>query len=99
MGGFAADPFRKKSVPCNFPIFNSQIPNMKTFVCLILLAMITFSCQKELTYEDIVSGLPTLTTLPVTSVTKNSAYSGGNISDNGGSLITAAGICWSTSHN
>jgi hypothetical protein len=72
---------------------------MKTFVCIMLLAMITFSCQKELSYENIVSGLPTLTTLPVTSVTKNSAYSGGNISNIGGSPITAAGICWSISHN
>jgi uncharacterized protein (TIGR02145 family) len=41
--------------------------------------------------------LPTLETSPVTSVTPNSAASGGKITDDGGSAIIARGICWNTS--
>jgi uncharacterized protein (TIGR02145 family) len=44
-------------------------------------------------------GLPVLTTASVSSITDNSAISGGNITDNGGALITARGVCWSTSHD
>ncbi|MCK5134507.1 MAG: hypothetical protein KAR19_01870 [Bacteroidales bacterium] len=43
--------------------------------------------------------LPTLTTTSVSSITESSAVSGGNITDDGGSAITARGVCWSTSHN
>ena len=41
----------------------------------------------------------TLTTADVLSVTSNTAVSGGNISSDGGGLITARGICWSTNQN
>ena len=40
-----------------------------------------------------------LTTSSVTSITANGAVGGGNISSNGGSAITARGVCWSTSQN
>lgn len=40
--------------------------------------------------------LATLTTNDITSKTINSAISGGNISDDGGSPITARGVCWGT---
>lgn len=40
-----------------------------------------------------------LSTNPVTSITTNSAVSGGNITSNGGSAITQRGICWSTTEN
>ncbi|NMC39447.1 MAG: hypothetical protein GYA41_14090 [Bacteroidales bacterium] len=43
--------------------------------------------------------LATLTTSVVTSITPNSAVSGGSISDDGGGTITAKGVCWSTSAN
>jgi len=39
---------------------------------------------------------PTLTTTAATSVTKYAANTGGTIISNGGSTITASGICWST---
>ena len=42
---------------------------------------------------------PTINTEPVTSITANSAVSGGTIIDDGGADITARGVCWSTSHN
>jgi uncharacterized protein (TIGR02145 family) len=43
--------------------------------------------------------VPTLTTTAVTSVTYNSASSGGTITNNGGAAITARGVCWSTSQS
>jgi hypothetical protein len=39
---------------------------------------------------------PTLTTTAVTTITADSARTGGTISSNGGATITASGICWST---
>lgn len=43
--------------------------------------------------------MPTLTTSPISKLTSDSAVSGGTINDDGGSLITARGVCWSTSQN
>jgi uncharacterized protein (TIGR02145 family) len=43
--------------------------------------------------------LPTLTTSALTSVTSNSASSGGNITNDGGASVTARGVCWSTITN
>jgi len=42
---------------------------------------------------------PTVTTTEVSSITSNSATSGGNIISDGGTAITARGVCWSTSVN
>ena len=44
-------------------------------------------------------GLPTVITLQATNVTGTSAQCGGNIPSDGGSAITARGICWSVSSN
>ena len=43
--------------------------------------------------------IPTLNTSAVSSITQNTAISGGNISSDGGYLITSRGVCWNTSHN
>ncbi|MBO6056784.1 MAG: hypothetical protein J6P64_00985 [Bacteroidales bacterium] len=43
--------------------------------------------------------VPILTTIPAASITSNSAVSGGNISDDGGSEITARGVCWNNEPN
>jgi hypothetical protein len=40
--------------------------------------------------------VPTLTTTAASSITKYGASAGGTITSNGGSTITASGICWST---
>lgn len=42
---------------------------------------------------------PTLTTLAINSITTNSGVGGGNITSDGGAVITARGIVWSTSQN
>ena len=43
-------------------------------------------------YEDL---MPTLTTKAITSITENSAISGGDITDDGDNPIISRGICWS----
>ncbi len=43
--------------------------------------------------------LPTITTTAIASITTTVAASGGNISYDGGSAVTARGVCWSTSPN
>ena len=40
--------------------------------------------------------LPVLTTTAATSITPNSASSGGEVTDDGGQTITERGVCWST---
>jgi len=42
------------------------------------------------------SGIPTLTTMNINSLTSSSAMSGGDISSNGGADIITRGICWNT---
>jgi uncharacterized protein (TIGR02145 family) len=42
---------------------------------------------------------PTLTTTEVSGLTSTSAISGGSITNTGGGVITANGVCWSTSEN
>jgi hypothetical protein len=43
------------------------------------------------------AALPTLTTTAVTPTIGGNASTGGNISSDGGSAVTARGVCWSTS--
>jgi hypothetical protein len=42
---------------------------------------------------------PSLTTAEVTSITASTAISGGNITADGGSPVTARGVCWGTTEN
>ena len=43
--------------------------------------------------------LATIITMDISSVTSTSAFSGGNITDNGGDQFTVSGVCWSTVQN
>ena len=43
--------------------------------------------------------LPTVVTSPVTSITPYTAIGGGNVTNDGGSPVTARGVCWSTAEN
>lgn len=52
-----------------------------------------------MSFTSHIAQAPVLSTLPVTNIKYNSATSGGNISYNGGSTITANGVCWSTKNN
>ncbi|MCH7658220.1 MAG: fibrobacter succinogenes major paralogous domain-containing protein [Bacteroidetes bacterium] len=58
---------------------------------------ISYGDQKS--FSTLAYSLPTVTITPISNITENSAQSGGNITDNGGALVTARGVCWSTSSN
>ena len=45
------------------------------------------------------TNLPTVTTSSVTDITAASATCGGNVTADGGTEVTARGVCWSTSQN
>lgn len=53
----------------------------------------------SITFKAIARSLPILTTINLSSITSTTARSGGNITNDGGSPITAKGVCWSTSPN
>jgi uncharacterized protein (TIGR02145 family) len=53
---------------------------------------------EDLTFTTL-TVVPTITTTAVIDRTYSSAISGGNISSDGGSLVTSRGICWSTIPN
>jgi Protein of unknown function (DUF1566) len=43
------------------------------------------------------ANLPTVTTTTVTNITQTTATSGGNVTSDGGTSVTARGVCWSLS--
>ncbi|MCX6306700.1 MAG: hypothetical protein NT040_17170 [Bacteroidetes bacterium] len=45
------------------------------------------------------SQIPSVTTSPVTNATQTAASTGGNVTFAGGAMVTARGVCWSTSSN
>lgn len=51
----------------------------------------------EKTYTTPALEPPAVTTLPVSDITESSAKGGGHVTGDGGSPVTARGICWSTS--
>jgi len=53
--------------------------------------------SSEITFTT--QNLPTLSTTAVTNITTVTATSGGTITNDGGSVIIARGICWSTNQN
>ena len=60
-----------------------------------LIALTATSCDKDEEVEG-QGQVPTLTTSAVINITTGTATSGGNISDNYNSPITARGVCWGT---
>jgi len=53
----------------------------------------------EITFTTAAPVVATLTTLEASSVSSNRAVSGGNITSDGGSAVTARGVCWSATAN
>ena len=77
--------------------------NKKRMMRLPLLLMGVFlafaiSCDKE-DDNNGQENVPVLSTTEVTEITANTATSGGNITDDGGTTVTARGVCWSTNEN
>lgn len=63
-----------------------------SFYAFMLLLLFFTSCTPTVKDEL----LPVLTTTDVTAITQTTAISGGNITSDGGSSVTARGVCWST---
>ncbi|MCB2222144.1 MAG: hypothetical protein KQI35_17305 [Bacteroidetes bacterium] len=57
------------------------------------------SYGNEVTFTTIQPNIPSLTTEGVTNITNTTATSGGNVINDGGSPVTAYGVCWSISQN
>lgn len=57
------------------------------------------SAVKTFVTESTPVTLPTVITADVTEITAESAVCGGNVTNDGGSTVTARGVCWSTSLN
>ncbi len=55
--------------------------------------------QVTFTTGNCPSGIPVVSTFVINNITGSSAQGGGNVSDDGGSTVTARGVCWSTSNN
>lgn len=57
------------------------------------------SYGNEISFTTIQTQVPSLKTVPVTSITQTTAVTGGNITSDGGASITERGVCWDTSPN
>jgi uncharacterized protein (TIGR02145 family) len=60
---------------------------------LVIFILFIFGCKKE------VARIPVLSTVEISNVTADTAISGGSITDDGGSVVTARGVCWSSNTN
>jgi hypothetical protein len=60
---------------------------------VIIVLQLTAGCSKE---DSLEVALPVVSTLDVTGITSTTAVCGGSITSDGGSDITARGICWNT---
>lgn len=77
-------------------LFNFIIMRKIRFLFIYLLIILANGCIMD-DNQDPASQLPGLTTVTISDITTNSANSGGNITSDGGTTITARGVCWSTS--
>lgn len=50
-------------------------------------------------FSTLALAVPTVTTATTTNITQTTATSGGNVTNDGGSTITARGVCWSVNTN
>ena len=72
---------------------------MRSLNYLKLLAVCTvvlYSCKKNNDDLKPQLGLPTVSTAAITAITGNSAATGGNVTNEGASSVTARGVIWST---
>lgn len=81
-------------------IYNSSLASLTANTTYYLRAYATNSAGtaygSEVSFKTS-ANLPTVSTTIATSVTSNTASSGGNVTSDGGSAITARGVCWSNS--
>jgi len=84
-------------------IFTSDIaglsPNTTYYVTAYATNSIGTSYGDEKTFKTKPLTLPVLKTTAVTSITQSTATGGGDITYDGGTEVTARGVCWSKSQN
>lgn len=68
------------------------------FSLMVAILFFAISCNKEDDNNE-QEYVPVLSTTEVREITANTATSGGNITDDGGTTVTARGVCWSTNEN
>jgi uncharacterized protein (TIGR02145 family) len=78
--------------------FSGLVPNTIYYLRAYATNSIGTAYGNELSFVTLAS-IPTVTTTSVSSITTTSAVCGGNVTSDGGSVVTARGICWSTSTN
>ncbi|MFO7924143.1 MAG: FISUMP domain-containing protein [Bacteroidales bacterium] len=54
---------------------------------------------KEISFTTVAASVPTVTTAAITGTTESTAAGGGNVTDDGGTEVTARGVVWSTSED
>lgn len=75
----------------NFSIF--------PFLLMVVFLLFASSCEKDDDNNIGQLNAPVLSTTEVAEITANTATSGGNITNSGGTIVTARGVCWSTNEN
>jgi uncharacterized protein (TIGR02145 family) len=58
-----------------------------------------YGSETNFTTSAASAAIPVLSTTAISGITQTTANSGGNITSDGGALVTARGVCWSTSAN
>ncbi|MCJ7449862.1 MAG: T9SS type A sorting domain-containing protein [Bacteroidales bacterium] len=75
------------------------IPNTTYYVRAYAINSLGTSYGEELSFKTNPLTIPVLNTTTVYSITQVKAISGGSISYDGGTAVTARGVCWSISEN
>ena len=78
-------------------LIKKRILLINASVFIVLMTFMTLGCIEEDYPVRLV--FPVLTTAPASNITASSATSGGDITSDGGSEITARGVCWSVFAN
>ena len=78
----------------NISMRKRTISNILLLLQMALLLNLSNSCIKEFPVT-----LPELSTSSLTNITSTSAICGGNVISDGGDIILARGVCWSTDFN
>jgi uncharacterized protein (TIGR02145 family) len=90
-------------VPAGTGGFTSQLTGLEAGTTYYVKAYLNDGTNpvygKEISFSTLAPSVPTISTASITSITMNSAVSGGNITSDGGAEVSERGICWSTSNN
>jgi hypothetical protein len=81
--------------------FNSFLSNLVPSTTYYVRAYVVNSTGttygNQISFTTFTPSIPTITTTAVTGITGGVANSGGNVTADGGAIVTARGVCWSTS--